>query len=444
MSDRPLNTSASVTQRPGRSAQETQEKVARSLRRRYRAERRFRAYGMAAVLLGLGFVVFLFATIIGQGISVFRQAYIKLDVFYDPQVIDPAGTRDITILRTADYPALLREALKEKFPEVEGRRPTRELTRLLSAGAAFQLQKRVIENPRLIGQRESLWLLASDDVDQVLKGKIDRDLDEDVRPLSNQQLAWIDALVAQDALSLRFNSGFFLNGDSREPEMAGVGGAVMGSFFTLLLTLVLSFPIGVAAAIYLEEFAPRNRWTDLIEVNINNLAAVPSIVFGLLGLAVFIGFFGLPRSAPLVGALVLTLLTLPTIIIASRAALKGVPPSIREAALGMGASKIQMVTHHVLPLAMPGMLTGTIIGMARALGETAPLLMIGMVAFIVDIPTGVTDPATALPVQVFLWSDSPERAFVERTSGAIIVLLAFLIVMNAAAVILRNRFERRW
>ncbi len=218
----------------------------------------------------------------------------------------------------------------------------------------------------------------------------------------------------------------------------------MGSFFTLFLTLLLSFPIGVAAAIYLEEFAQKNRWTDLIEVNINNLAAVPSIVFGLLGLAVFIGFFGLPRSAPVVGALVLTLLTLPTIIIASRAALKGVPPSIREGALAMGASKIQMVAHHVLPLAMPGMLTGTIIGMARALGETAPLLMIGMVAFIVDVPGGFTDPSTVLPVQVYLWADSPERAFVERTSGAIIVLLAFLVVMNAAAVILRNRFERRW
>jgi phosphate transport system permease protein len=327
---------------------------------------------------------------------------------------------------------------------VEGRRQTRELTRLMSTGASFELQNRVVANPALIGQRETLWLLASDTVDQVIKGKLDRALPEDQRPVSDAQLAWMDDLVKQDALALRLNRVFFTSGDSREPEQAGVWGAVTGSFFTLLLTLLLSFPIGVAAAIYLEEFAPRNRFTDLIEVNINNLAAVPSIVFGLLGLAVFIGFFGLPRSAPLVGALVLTLLTLPTIIIASRAALKGVPPSIREAALGMGASKIQMVAHHVLPLAMPGMLTGTIIGMARALGETAPLLMIGMVAFIVDIPKGFTDPSTALPVQVFLWSDSPERAFVERTSGAIIVLLAFLVLMNAVAVILRNRFERRW
>ena len=267
---------------------------------------------------------------------------------------------------------------------------------------------------------------------------------EDERPLNDQQLAWADKLEADGALALEFNKTFLTGGDSREPEQAGIWGAVAGSFFTLVLTLLLSFPIGVAAAIYLEEFARRNRWTDLIEVNINNLAAVPSIVFGLLGLAVFIGFFGLPRSAPLVGAMVLTLLTLPTIIIASRAALKAVPPSIREAALGMGASKIQMVTHHVLPLAMPGMLTGTIIGMARALGESAPLLMIGMVAFIVDIPKGITDPSTVLPVQVFLWSDSPERGFVEKTSGAIIVLLAFLVVMNTTAVILRKRFERRW
>jgi phosphate transport system permease protein len=426
------------------TAVETQEKVASSLRRRYWAERRFRAYGLAAVLLGVGFVVFLFATIVGQGVSVFRQAYVKVEVFFDPAVIDPAGTRKPADLAGADYQSLVRAALRERFPQVEGRKASRELTRLMSSDAAFELQRLVREDSGLIGERKTLWLLASDTVDLFLKGTISREAPPELRPLSDDQIAWIDALAAQDAAALRFNEPFFTNGDSREPEQAGVWGAVMGSLFTLVLTLVLSFPIGVAAAIYLEEFAPRNRWTDLIEVNINNLAAVPSIVFGLLGLAIFIGFFGLPRSAPLVGALVLTLLTLPTIIIASRAALKGVPPSIREAALGMGASQIQMVAHHVLPLAMPGMLTGTIIGMARALGETAPLLMIGMVAFIVDIPGSFTDPATALPVQIFLWSDSPERAFVERTSGAITVLLAFLLVMNAAAVVLRNRFEKRW
>ena len=427
-----------------RTVKETQDLVARSLRRRYWAEKRFRAYGVLAVMFGIAFVLFLFATIIGRGASVFRQAYVQLEVFYDPAVLEPNGSLKREDLEAADYQALVRAALKERFPGVEGRKEVRELTRLVSSGASFHLRERVLKETSLIGQREKLWLLASDDVDQIMKGTLSRDTPAEGRALSDAQLKWVDDLVSRDALEMRFNRDFFTNGDSREPEQAGVGGAVMGSFFTLFLTLLLSFPIGVAAAIYLEEFAQKNRWTDLIEVNINNLAAVPSIVFGLLGLAVFIGFFGLPRSAPVVGALVLTLLTLPTIIIASRAALKGVPPSIREGALAMGASKIQMVAHHVLPLAMPGMLTGTIIGMARALGETAPLLMIGMVAFIVDVPGGFTDPSTVLPVQVYLWADSPERAFVERTSGAIIVLLAFLVVMNAAAVILRNRFERRW
>lgn len=427
-----------------RSVKETQDTVARGLRRRYWAERRFRAYGIVAVMFGIAFVLFLFATVIGKGASVFRQSYVQLEVFYDPAIVDPAGNGRRADLEGADYQSLVRAALKARFPAVEGRKETRELTRLVSSGGSFVLRASLVKDPELIGKTERVWLLASDEVDLLLKGKMDRAGGESGRALSDAQLRWVDELVKQNALELRFNRDFFTKGDSREPEQAGVGGAVMGSFLTLFLTLLMSFPIAVAAAIYLEEFAPKNRWTDIIEVNINNLAAVPSIVFGLLGLAVFIGFFGLPRSAPLVGALVLTLLTLPTIIIASRAALKGVPPSIREGALAMGASRIQMVVHHVLPLAMPGMLTGTIIGMARALGETAPLLMIGMVAFIVDVPGSVTDPSTVLPVQVYLWADSPERAFVERTSGAIIVLLGFLVVMNAAAVILRNRFERRW
>jgi phosphate transport system permease protein len=427
-----------------RTPKETQEQVAKGLRRRYWAERRFRFYGLGAVLLGIVFVLFLFGTIFFKGASSFRQSYLKVDVFYDPAIIDPSGTHNAETIRDADFQAIVRAGLKQRFPQVESRKDTRDLTRLVSGGAAFDLRARVMNTAGLIGQRETQWLLASDDVDMLMKGHIARGTEAEPGQLNQNQLAWYDQLLKQDALELRFNKTFFTHGDSREPEQAGVWGAVMGSLFTLALTLLMSFPIGVAAAIYLEEFALKNRWTDIIEVNINNLAAVPSIVFGLLGLAVFIGFFGMPRSAPIVGALVLTLLTLPTIIIASRAALKGVPPSIREAALGMGASKIQMVTHHVLPLAMPGMLTGTIIGMARALGETAPLLMIGMVAFIVDVPKNVTDPATVLPVQVFLWSDSPERAFVERTSGAIIVLLAFLVVMNATAVVLRNKFERRW
>jgi phosphate transport system permease protein len=432
------------TNKPRKTPQETQAIVERSIGKRNFAEKRFKSYGLAAVVAAMTFLFYLFFVIFSNGMGAFQQTQVRIPVFFDPAIIDPSGRRDLEEMRTADYAAVLRAALKAKFPEVEGRAASRELMRLVSGSAAFDLQNEVLANPAIVGKTEPRWLLASDAVDLLMKGHVERTLDEAERSVTDAQLAWIDKLVAEDSLELKFNTTFLTHGDSREPEKAGIWGAVVGSFFTLVITLLLSFPIGIATAIYLEEFARRNRWTDLIEVNINNLAAVPSIVFGLLGLAVFIGFFGLPRSAPLVGALVLTLLTLPTIIIASRAALKAVPPSIREAALGMGASKIQMVTHHVLPLAMPGMLTGTIIGMARALGESAPLLMIGMVAFIVDIPKGITDAATALPVQVFLWSDSPERGFVEKTSGAIIVLLAFLVVMNTAAVILRKRFERRW
>ncbi|MFZ9872679.1 MAG: phosphate ABC transporter permease PstA [Steroidobacteraceae bacterium] len=427
-----------------KSAAATQQQVRNSLARRYRAERRFRFYGLAAVSAGIAFVVFLFGTIFAQGLSVFQQSYVKLEVFYDPETLDPSGDRNPDDLVVADYQALIRASLREEFPQVEGRRELRELYGLMSSAASIVLQRSVTSDPDLIGQRQTLWLLADDTVDMVMKGKVSRTAPEDERRLSDQQIAWLQELERRGDIDLRFNRSFFSNGDSRDPEQAGVRGALIGSLLTLLITLLLSFPIGVGAAVYLEEFAPRNRLTDIIEVNINNLAAVPSIVFGLLGLAVFIGFFGLPRSAPLVGGFVLTLLTLPTIIIASRAALKAVPPSIREAALGMGASRLQMVGHHVLPLALPGMLTGAIIGMARALGESAPLLMIGMVAFIVEVPQGIVDPATALPVQVFLWSDLPERGFVERTSGAIIVLLLFLLVMNATAVWLRNKFEKRW
>ena len=434
----------STSSRRPQTAAETQDRVRAGLARRYRAERRFRAYGIAAITFGVAFVIFLFSTVFSQGVSALRQAYLQIDVFYDPEIIDPAGNRDPDDLMIADYQSLVRASLRERFPTVEGRPALRELYSIASSAASVELQRRVTADPGLIGQRERLWVLADDTVDMFLKGKVSRSAPEEERRLSDAQLGQIDALESQKALKLRFNTAFFSNGDSRDPEQAGVRGAMVGSFLTLLITLLLSFPIGVGAAVYLEEFAPRNRMTDLIEVNINNLAAVPSIVFGLLGLAMFISFFGLPRSAPLVGGLVLTLITLPTIIIASRAALKAVPPSIREAALGIGASRWQTVVHHVLPLAMPGVLTGAIIGMARALGESAPLLMIGMVAFIVEVPTGVFDPSTVLPVQVFLWSDLPERGFVERTSGAIIVLLLFLIVMNAAAVVLRSKFEKRW
>ena len=422
----------------------TTDIVRAGLERRYRREARFRRMGLAAVILGLVFVSMLFISIISNGYTAFWQTFIKLEVQLDASLIDPDGTRDPGTIADADYGGLVKKSLREMFPEVSGRRDKRKLYGIVSSGASYSLKDYVLAKPDSIGSTIQLWVPADDDVDMLMKGHFDRDKPEVERRIKDQQIAWVDKLVAQERVESRFNKIFFTAGDSREPELAGIRGAASGSFFTLIVTLLLAFPLGVATAVYLEEFAPQNRWTDLIEVNINNLAAVPSIVFGLLGLAVFINFIGLPRSAPLVGGLVLTLMTLPTIIIASRAALKSVPPSIREAALGIGASKMQMVFHHVLPLAMPGMLTGTIIGMAQALGESAPLLMIGMVAFIVDVPDSVMDPATVLPVQIYLWADSPERAFVERTSAAIMVLLAFLIVMNALAVLLRRKFERRW
>ncbi len=408
------------------------------LKKRYSKEHRFRWYGRLAIYISLLFLSLLFYTIISKGVPAFWQTYIKLDVVLEESEFDRNN------LAAANYPLLIKNAIRSYFPEATSRGDRRMVDNLVSNGAAFTLEDMVVADPSLIGKTVEVWVLADDDVDQLNKGHIDRRLPEGERPMTDKEVAWVDVLVERDALDSKFNTVFFTRGASREPEQAGIWGAVMGSFFALVITLVLSFPIGIAAAVYLEEFAPKNRWTDIIEVNINNLAAVPSIVFGLLGLAVFLNFFGLPRSAPLVGGLVLTLMTLPVIIIASRAALKSVPPSIREAALGIGSSKLQCVTNHVLPLALPGMLTGTIIGMARALGETAPLLMIGMVAFVVDVPQGFTDPATALPVQIYLWSDLPEKGFSEKTSAAIIVLLAFLLTMNALAVILRKKFERRW
>ena len=418
--------------------------AARRLRRRYRAERRFRAYGLVAIGLALAALALLFASIAGKAATAFERTMIRLEVTLDAALIDPAGARDPAALARADYTGVIKRALGERHPEVRSRRDRRKLYRLVSLGAAFEIGRMVGDDPALVGTTASLWLPASDDVDAFVKRHVSRRVPESARRLNDQQIAWIDALDAERRIETRFNFRFFTASDSREPELAGIWGAVVGSFFTLLVTLALAFPVGVMAAVYLEEFAPKNRWSDVIEVNINNLAAVPSIVFGLLGLAVFLNYFELPRSAPLVGGMVLALMTLPTVIITARAAIAAVPPSIREAAAGVGASQVQVVLHHVLPLAMPGVLTGTIIGMARALGETAPLLLIGMVAFIVDIPRGPTDPATVLPVQIYLWADSPERGFVEKTSAAILVLLAFLIAMNAAAVYLRNRYEKRW
>ena len=420
------------------------DRVNASLQRRYARERRFRFLGATAVALGLLCVALLFADIIGKGYTAFQQTEVQVPIFFDPEILDPDGTRDPQALAEADYQAVLKASLRTLFPALTERRQLRELYALVSAGAPQQLQAMVTRHPTLIGTTRDCWLLAGADVDMLIKGQLERDRPEFERSIKDSTLALVDRLVADGRIEKRFNTGFFTHGTSREPELAGIAGALMGSLYTLVLTLLFCFPLGVGAALYLQEFAPRNRWTDLIEVNINNLAAVPSIVFGLLGLAVFINVFGIPRSTPLVGALVLGLMTLPVIIIASRAALQSVPPSIREAALGVGASPLQTQFHHVLPLALPGILTGAIIGMARALGESAPLLMIGMIAFIVDIPKGFMDPATVLPVQIYLWADSPERGFVERTSAAIMVLLGFLILMNLAAVLLRRRFERRW
>ncbi|CVI14897.1 Phosphate ABC transporter, permease protein PstA [Agrobacterium fabacearum CFBP 5771] len=417
------------------------------IKRRYAAERRFRAYGLAAISFGLIFLFLLLWSVVSKGHTAFQQTMITVPVEFSELIIDPKNERatDPAKLMTANYPVLARDAVAK----VLGVAPTdkaglRAVNVMISDSVRTQLRDIVVADPSVIGTTRSVTLLASGDVDSAFKGQIDMSGDEANRRISNQQLGWMNQLVESGQLGKHFNTGIFVNGASSRPEAAGVGVALIGSFYMMLIVLVLSLPIGVAASIYLEEFAPKNRLTDLIEVNINNLAAVPSIVYGLLGLSVFINFMGFPRSASLVGGLVLTLMTLPTIIIATRAALKAVPPSIRAAALGLGASKMQTIFHHVLPLAMPGILTGTIIGLAHALGETAPLLLIGMVAFVANYPTTPMDPSTALPVQIYMWANEAERAFVERTSGAIIILLLFLILMNVGAILLRRRFERRW
>ena len=418
------------------------------LRGRRRAERLFRWAGLAAIATAVAVLALLLGSIGVNGWSAFRQAELLLDVYFDPEKIeDVSGTSAETrhrALSQTDFGALVRDALRREFPEVKKRSDVRRLQALASSGARPQLREMLLADPRLRGKTVSVWVPADDEVDLLLKGEGSRDAPESDRRLSDAQIAWVDQLESDGRIRTVLNTRFLTSGDSREPELAGIWGAVVGSFLTLVVTLAIVFPLGVSSAVYLEEFAPHNRWTDLIEVNINNLAAVPSIVFGLLGLAVFLNFMEMPRSAPVVGGATLALMTLPTVIIVARAAIKAVPPSIREAARGLGASPLQVVAHHVLPLAMPGVLTGTIISMARALGETAPLLMIGMVAFIVDVPGGFTDAATALPVQVFLWADSPERGFIEKTCGAILVLLAFLISMNAVAIGLRQKLEKRW
>ena len=424
--------------------------------KRNAAEARFRMMGLIAVIIGVLALVGLLASILSNGLSSFRQTYITLNVDLDATKLDKQGNRDVAEIAkvsTFGYAPLIEAALARTMQEngiaVEGMN-AKAAAELISKEAPASLRNYVLANPDVIGTTVSFDLLASGRIDGYYKGRVTMESAALDRNTSPEQLRLADELKEAGVLTTRFNWDFFTAPDASDtrPEASGLGVAILGSAYMMLIVLCLSLPLGVAASIYLEEFAPQNWFTDLIEVNIANLAAVPSIVFGILGLAVFINYAGLPQSAPVVGGLVLTLMTLPTIIIATRAALKAVPPSIRDAALGVGASKMQSIFHHVLPLAMPGILTGTIIGLAQALGETAPLLLIGMVAFVREYPAGPPegffDPASALPVQVYNWTQRGDPAFVERASGAIIVLLVFLILMNLIAIILRRRFERRW
>lgn len=410
------------------------------LKKRYAQERRFKLYGQLAILAALAFLVVLLGRIVSQGYSTFVDYQIAVPVYLDPARIDRADPTG------ANYDLLVAEATVTRLGETndEAGEAARAVSKLMSNDLGFQLLKMVRENPDLIGQRVTVSGPMRADAALYYKGELKRSTPPQMRQLDDRQLDWLDKLKAQGAVKTAFNTGFLTRSDSTQPEQAGVLGAVVGSAMMLIVTAFLAVPIGVLAATYLEEFAPKNRWTDLIEVNINNLAAVPSIVYGLLGLALFINWLAVPRSSPLVGGLVLALMALPTVIIATRSALKAVPPSIREAALGVGASRTQTVFHHVLPLAMPGVMTGSILSLAHALGETAPLLMIGMVSFVPGVPEGFTSAATVLPVQVFIWENASERAFHERTAAAILVLLVFMIIMNLAAILLRRRFERRW
>ena len=422
----------------------TSETALKRLKKRRGKEWRFRIWGRAAIGFALAALAWLLFSIVGTGYTAFQQHFMELDFELSESVIAPDGTRDPEKLRGANYRRVVQTTMYSQFPEVTGRKDKQALFGLVSAsGATNKIRQMVYNNPDLVGKTVTVTVPASDQIDQLLKGYIKRDTDESRRKVSNQQIAWADTLKERGVIQKKFNRILFMNPDSRDPELAGIASAVVGSVMILVVAFVLAFPIGVGSAIYLDEFAPKNKFTDFIEININNLAAVPSIVFGLLGLAVFLNFMGMPRSIPLVGGMVLALRVFPTITIATRSALQGVSPSIVDGALSLGASHTQAVFQQKLPLAGPGILTGSIIGMAQALGETAPLLMIGMVAFVTEVPNSVTEPATALPVQIFLWSDSAERAWAERTSAAIIVLLVVLITMNGFAIWLRNRLEQR-
>ncbi|MDA8717416.1 phosphate ABC transporter permease PstA [Alphaproteobacteria bacterium] len=430
---------------PDAKTQARFEKIAQGLKKRHAASRRLKTYGIMAIVTAISFLAILLTTIISNGYTAIQQTELQIALTIPAEKLQNGeGAIDPVKARNFNWNGLIKKAFRAEFPDVTAMLDKRALSEILSKNAGYDLRRQIEAKGVIPTGGTKLWIKTSDDVDMLMKGRLDRNLDESQRRLSDQQIGWIDKLVADDRVRLVFNDTFFTAADSREPESAGVLGATVGSAMALFVTVLLALPLAVMAAVYLEYFAPPGRVTDFIEVNINNLAAVPSIVFGLLGLAVFLGFFGMPRSAPLVGGMVLALMTLPTIIIATRASIRAVPTSIRDAALGLGASRMQAAIDHILPLAAPGILTGTIIGIAQALGETAPLIMIGMVAFIVDVPTTLTDPATALPVQIYIWSDSAERAFYERSSLAIMVLLTFLITMNISAVLLRRKFEKKW
>ncbi|MGB2303644.1 MAG: phosphate ABC transporter permease PstA [Candidatus Puniceispirillales bacterium] len=424
--------------------QQKHEIIKSSLHKRHRTERRLRWAGLTAITIAISFLVILISNIFLNGYTALLQseAQVQIDIPAN-ELIDQNGDIDPQKSMSFNWDGLVKKSFRKSFPDVTGMMDKRSLGDLISDNAGYELRLAIEKNPDLLAH-DTFWIKTSDDVDMYMKGRLDPSLPEQMRRLNDKQLSWVGQLEKSDNIRLVFNTAFFTRADSREPESAGILGAVVGSAMALVVTIILALPLAVMAAIYLEYFARPGRVTDLIEVNINNLAAVPSIVFGLLGLSVFLGFFNMPRSAPLVGGMVLALMTLPTIIIATRASIRAVPTSIRDAALGVGASRMQAALDHVLPQAAPGILTGTIIGLAQALGETAPLIMIGMVAFVVEVPTSLTDPATALPVQIFIWSDSAERAFYERSSLAIMVLLIFLISMNLLAVILRRRLEKTW
>ena len=420
------------------------EKINDSLIKRQRSEKNFKLFGLIGIICAISFLIIILTSIIIEGKKAFVSTYIKLEVFFDSKIIDPDNTKEDSVIKSANFNEIITKSILENFPEVTDRKEKIKLSTFISSSAEDELIKLIILDKALIDQKKELWLLASSTIDVIHKNPDMLNFPEDERLIDDKESKWFQWFLSEEKIKFSTNKNFFSNADSTEPEQAGIWGAFVGSFLTLFVTLILSFPIAVAAGAFLEELAPKNKFTDFIEVNINNLAAVPSIIFGLLGLAIFLNVMHLPRSAPIVGGMVLALMTLPTIIIATRASLRAVPPSIREAAIGLGATKFQTVTHHVLPLSMPGISTGTIIGMSQALGESAPLLMIGMVAFIVDSPGSIFDSATVLPVQIYLWKSTAARGFVELTAAGVLVLLSFLVLMNAIAVYVRYKFEKKW